>query len=70
LQLHGREQSLTCRPEHHERFIAAQLDQAATARLNRLAEDRGEFGYQPRRCFIAALLGEAGVASNIRDEKG
>jgi hypothetical protein len=58
------------RSKSSHRFIAPQLDQLPAMRFHLPARHRRKFRCYPGAGFIAMLLGEAGVAANVGDQKG
>ena len=70
LQLDRRPDRLTRGTEHREGFVSPQLDHGSVPSLDMLSNDLGEPCRQPGGRLIAALLGEHGVSTNVRDEEG
>src|SRR5205807_9137604 len=68
LQLNRGAQCLPSRGEDCQRLIAPQLDDLACSRFHHLSADRSELRGEPRRRFIALLVGEVGVAPCIGEE--
>jgi hypothetical protein len=70
LQLDGRPDRLTQGTEHREGFVSPQLDHGSVPSLDVLSNDLGEPCRQPGGRLIAALQGEHGISTNVRDEEG
>jgi hypothetical protein len=51
-----------------EGLISSDFDQAAAVRIDLLGHQLGKGRGQPRRCFVAVLLGETGVAAHVSDQ--
>ena len=62
-------QRLACRVEHGERLVAAQLDEGAAGRLDRIARELGKARREARSSLVAALLRESRVAADVGDEE-
>jgi len=69
LQVGCSPQRLACRVEHGERLVAAELDEGAASRLDRLARELGKARREARSSLVAALLGEPRVAADVSDEE-
>jgi len=69
LQLDGRSDRLTCRPEDGERLVAAELQEGPAPLFDPLASDVGEPLGEPPSGLVAVLLGEQCVAADVRDQE-
>jgi len=70
LQLHRRPDGLPGGTENRERLVTAKLDDPAAAPLHAFPRHLGELLGQLGRGLVSALLGEQGVAADVRDEEG
>jgi hypothetical protein len=69
LEVDSRPKCAPRRVEDRQGLVSTQLEELASGCRNLLANDLGELPRQPRGRDITALLREARVATNVRDQE-